>query len=87
MGFCKTKDHESARFMMQEMYELWKISKPLEKYISGDFSLEEFASSLQVLKSGKASSPDSIFPELILHTDAALVKQVPVLLHAPAQAS
>ena len=40
--------------------------------ISDNFSQREFAAALQHLKPGKASGPDSICPELILHAGAAL---------------
>ena len=40
--------------------------------ISYTFSQREFTAALQHLKPGKASGPDSIGPELILHAGAAL---------------
>ena len=40
--------------------------------ISDNFSQREFAADLKHLKPGKAPGPDSICPELILHTGAAL---------------
>ena len=37
IGIYKTKDHESARCMMQEVSELGRIPTPFDKSISGDF--------------------------------------------------
>ena len=71
-GVYKTKDRESARLVSKEVSELWRIPTPAGKSISGDFTPEEFASALQLLKSGKAPGPDSICPELILHAGDAL---------------
>ena len=56
---------------MQEVSERWKIPSS-DKCISGDFSSEEFAMPFSLLKSGTASRPDSICPELIIHAGAAL---------------
>ena len=55
------KDRWSATLAIQEISELWKIPKPPDKCISGNFSTEEFGSALQLLKSGNAQSSDSIF--------------------------
>ena len=85
-----TKNRESAALMVQEVSELWKILILSDKCISKDISPEEFSSSLQLRKSGKAPGLDSIRPELILHVGATLkvlVKQILVFLHAPTQAS
>ena len=66
------KDRESARLVAKEVSDIWRISTPIGKSISEDFTSEEFTSALQQLKSGKAPGPDSIFPKLILHAGAAL---------------
>ena len=65
-------DREFTRLVLKEVPEVWSISTPVHKFISGDFSPEEFARSLQMLKPGKAPGPDSISPELIIHASAAL---------------
>ena len=65
-GTYKTNNREFTRLVLKEVSELWRIPTPADKCISGDFSPEEFARSLQMLKPGKAPSPDSICPELTL---------------------
>ena len=50
---------------------LWRIPTPADKCISSDFSLEEFARSLHILKPGKDPGPVSICPELIIQVGAA----------------
>ena len=59
-GLYNTNDREFARLVLEEVFELWRIPTPADKCISGDFSLKEFARSLQMLKPGKAPGPDSI---------------------------
>ena len=71
-GTYKTNDREFTRLVLKEMSELWRIPTPADKCISGDFSPEEFARSLQMLKPVKAPGLDSIRPELIIHAGAAL---------------
>ena len=71
-GTYKTNDREFTRLVLKEVSELWRIPTPADNCISGDFSEEEFALSLQMLKPGKAPDPDSICPELIIHTGAPL---------------
>ena len=65
-GVCKVKDRATARLINNEMSELWKIPTPPDKGIY--FTSEEFACTLRRLPSGKATGPDSVCPELILHT-------------------
>ena len=57
---------------MQEVSELWRVSTSSGKYISEDFSPDEFAGALQLLMSGKALGPDSMCPELIINAGAAM---------------
>ena len=68
----RTKDHEPASLVAKEVSEFWKIETPADESISHDFTPEEFSSALQLPKAEKAPGPDSISPELILHTGAAL---------------
>ena len=63
---------KSSRLVSQEVCDLWRAITPDEVNISDNFSQREFAASLQHLKPGKASGPDSICSELILHAGAAL---------------
>ena len=58
----KTNDREFTRLVLKAVSELWRIPTPAGKCISGDFSPEEFARSIQMLKPGKAPGPDSICP-------------------------
>ena len=71
-GTYKTNDCEFTRLVLKEVSELWRIPTPGYKCISGDFSPEEFAKSLQMLKPGKAPGTESICSELIIHVGAAL---------------
>ena len=68
----KTNGREFTRLVLKEVSELWRIPTPADKCISGDFSPEEFARSLQMLKPGKAPGPNTICPELIIHAGASL---------------
>ena len=52
--------------------DFWRATTPDAVNISDNFSQREFVADLQHLKPGKASGPDSICPELIFHTGAAL---------------
>ena len=70
-GTYKTNDREFTRLALKEVSEHWRIPAAV-KCIFGDFSPEEFARSLQMLKPGKAPCPDSISPEQITHAGAAL---------------
>ena len=54
------------------MFDLWRITTPDQVNISDIFAQREFTVALQHLKPGKAPGPDSIFPELIIHAEAAL---------------
>ena len=42
-GIHKTKNRELARLVLQEVFELWRIPTPPDKYTSKDFSPNEFA--------------------------------------------
>ena len=57
---------------MQELSDLWRAIAPDAVNISGDFSPREFAAALDHLKSGRAPSPDSICPELLIHDGLGL---------------
>ena len=65
-------DRKSSRLVFQEVSDLWRDTTPDAINISDNFSQREFTAALQHLKPGKASDPDSICPELILHAGAAL---------------
>ena len=52
--------------------DLWRVTTPDAVNISDNFSQRKFTAVLQHLKPGKASGPDSICPELILHAGSAL---------------
>ena len=54
------------------MSDLWGATTPDPVNICDTFSQREFAAALQHLKPGKASGPDSICSELIVHAGAAL---------------
>ena len=54
------------------MSDLWRATTLDPVNISDNFLQIEFAAALQHLKPGKASGPDSICPELIVHAGAAL---------------
>ena len=57
---------------MQELSFPWRAIAPYAVNISGDFSSREFAAALHHLKLGKASGPDSICPEFLIHADPDL---------------
>ena len=57
---------------MQELSHLWRATPPHAMNIFGDFSPREFAAAIHYLKSGKASGPDSICPELLIHAGPGL---------------
>ena len=65
-------DRESSRLISQEVSDRWRALIPSPVNLSGDFSSGEFAAALQHVKPGKASGPDSICPELIIHAGTAL---------------
>ena len=65
-------DRKSSRLVSQEMSDLWRATTPNAVNICDTFSQREFAAALQHLKPGKAPGPDSICPELVLHSGAAL---------------
>ena len=71
-GKYEAVDRKSSRLVFQEVSDLWRATTPDAVNISDNFSQREFAAALQHLKPGKASGPDSIWPELILHAGAAL---------------
>ena len=68
----KTTDRESARLVIREMSQCWRIPTPPNKCISKDFSPKKFANTLKLLKPGQTPGPDSLCPELILHASSAV---------------
>ena len=54
------------------MSDRWRALIPSPVNLFGDFSPREFAAAFQHVKPGKASGPDSICPELIIHAGTAL---------------
>ena len=64
--------NKSSQFVSQEVSDLWKATTPDPVNISDTFSQKKFTDALQYLKPGKASGPDSICQELIIHAVAAL---------------
>ena len=71
-GKYETVDRKSSRLVFQEVSDLWRATTPDAVNISDNFSQIEFTTALQHIKPGKASRPDSICSELILHAGAAL---------------
>ena len=71
-GKYEAVDCKSSRLVCKEVSDLWRATTPDAVNISDNFSQRKFAAALQHLKPGKASGPDSICPELILHAGAAL---------------
>ena len=65
-------DRKSSRLVSQEVSDLCRATTPDAVNISDNFSQREFAAALQHLKPGKAPALDSICPELIVHSGAAL---------------
>ena len=57
---------------MQELSDLWRATSPDAVNISEDFSPREFAVALHHLKPGKATGPDSLCPELLIHAGPGL---------------
>ena len=91
-GKYEAVDRKSSRLVSQEVSDLWRATTPNAVNISDNFSQRGLAAALQHLKSGKASGPDSICPELILHAGAALKswlrgRKSPFFLFAPTQNS
>ena len=72
-GKYEAIDRKSSRLVFQEVSDLRRAITPDALNISDNFSRRKFAAALQHLKPGKASGPDSICPELILHAGAALI--------------
>ena len=66
------RDHKSSRLMASEVSNLWRVLTPDSQSLSHDFNIEELTSALQYLKPGKATGPDSICPELILHAGSEM---------------
>ena len=54
------------------MSDLWRVETPDGESISDDFTPDELATTLQLLKPHKSPGPDHICPELILHAGSAL---------------
>ena len=71
-GKYEAVDRKSSRLVSQEVSGLWRAKTPDPVNISCTFSQREFTAALQHLKPGKTSGPNFIFPELILHSGAAL---------------
>jgi len=71
-GTHKSGSRESTRLINNQLSDVWKVTTPKEKYISGPFRPEVLAATLQNLKPGKYSGLDSTFPEFILHARSAL---------------
>ena len=61
-----------ACHVSREVSELWKIPTPPDHNISEEFSDNELTSALNLLKPGKAPSPDHICLEFILYGGKAL---------------
>ena len=57
---------------MPELSDLWKATSPDAVNISADFSPRKFAAALHHLKPGKATGPDSICLELLIHAGPGL---------------
>ena len=57
--------------VVSQVSHLWRATTLNPVNISDTFSQREFTIALQHLKPGKALSPDSICPELIIHAGAA----------------
>ena len=86
-GKYEAVDRKSSRLVCKEVSDLWRATTPDAVNISDNFSQREFAAALLHLKPGKASGPDSICPELILHAGAALKSWLRDFLLAPTQNS
>ena len=71
-GRYEIVDRKSSLLVSQEVSDLWRIATPNPVNIFDTFSHREFTAALQNLKPGKVPGPDSIYPELILHAEAAL---------------
>ena len=67
----KAVDRKSSRLVSQEVSDLWRATTPEAVNISDNFSQRKFTAALQHLKPSKAPGPDSICPELIIHTGSA----------------
>ena len=67
-------DSYLKRCLSQEDFMLWpsRATALSPVNISSKFTLREFTVALQQLKPGKAPGPDSIRPELVPNTGAAL---------------
>ena len=71
-GRYKGIDRESSPLILQEVSDLWSATPPSTVNISESFTSQESAAALKHLKPGKASGPDSICSELIIHAEAIL---------------
>ena len=71
-GRYEAVDRNSSRLVSQEVSDLWRATTTDPVNISDIFSQREFTAALQHLKPGKATDPDSICLELIIHAGAAL---------------
>ena len=70
-GKYKAADRKSSRLVSQEMSDVWTATTTNQVNISENFLQSELTAALQHLKPGKAPGLDSIFPELIIHAEAA----------------
>ena len=57
---------------MQDLSDFWRATAPDAVNISGAFSPREFAAAFHHLKPGKASGPDFICPERLIHAGPGL---------------
>ena len=64
-GKYEGKNRKIFRFVIQDLFDLWKATTPDAVNIFKDFSPRELAAALHCLKPGKAPGPDSICPELL----------------------
>ena len=67
-GRYSIRDHEFARLVAIEIYELRKVPRSDPNNISGSFSDEEIFATHLYLQPGKTAGPDAIFPKLIIHS-------------------
>ena len=70
-GTIPAGNKDTARQVPREVPELWKIPTPPD-HMSEEFSDNEVASTLNLLKPGNAPGPDRIYLEFILYGGKAL---------------
>ena len=71
-GNTRVKIEKSLDSLRGELSDFWRATVPDAVNISVDFSPQEFAAAPHHLKPGKASGPDSICPELLIHAGPGL---------------